>query len=650
MTNKMCAPILRPFPPRGANALAILAALWVGLVAVPPSKGQTFTKLADFCSGGVSCPSGGEPWAGLVQGTDGNFYGTTNKLGAYGGGTVFRWAPGSGITPLYSFCSLAGCADGSNPFGGLVQGTDGNFYGTTSAGGAASYCSDGSGCGTVFKITPAGTLTTIYSFCSQIGCADGDYPRGGLVQGTDGNYYGTTAYGGPAADAYLCNSGGGCGTVFKITPTGALTTLYSFAGSDGGNPIAGLIQGSDGNFYGTTYGIGTVFKITPTGTLTTLYIFCSQSGCADGDDPYGALVQGTDGNFYGTTYSGGTTASFGTVFKITPTGALTTLYDFCSQSGCTDGGQPYGGLVQAVDGNFYGTTSYGGANTINGGQTGGTLFKIAPGGTLTTLYSFCSQSGCMDGQSPYGGLVQGSDGNFYGTTSYGGAYVYGTVFSLSVASAPGVTLSSNSLAFGDQVIGTASAAQIVTVTNSGNADLSISGAALGGANASEFFIMSDSCTGADVAPSGTCSVGVSFAPGVAGPASASLDFTDNASSSPQSASLSGTGTDFSVSVTPATQTVKPGKSASYTMSVAPISGFAGTVGLSCSGAPSGGSCALSPTSVTLDGTSAVSATVSVTTSPGKKGTPKGTYTLTLTGSAFTKFPLSHSAAVTLTVQ
>ncbi len=220
----------------------------------------------------------------------------------------------------------------------------------------------------------------------------------------------------------------------------SLTTLHAFAGypNDGSAPSAGLVQATDGNFYGTTYaggtsgncqgGCGTVFRITPGGTLTTLHSF----DCYDGASPTAALVQGTDGNFYGTTYGGGANQYYGTVFKITPSGTLTSLYSFCAQANCTDGSMPYAGLVQGTDGNFYGTTLEGGANSgcSLGSGTCGTVFKITPGGTLTTLHSFCAQSGCADGGNPYAGLVQASDGNFYGTTFERGANGYGTVFKI----------------------------------------------------------------------------------------------------------------------------------------------------------------------------------------------------------------------------
>ena len=284
-----------------------------------------------------------------------------------------------------------------------------------------------------------GTFTTLFSFDNM----DGAFPfNGALVQATNGDLYGTTA--GVGANGH--------GTVFKITPSGTLTTLYGFGSqtTDGYGANAGLVQATNGYLYGTTefggagpYGSGggTVFKITPSGTLTTLYSFCLQSGCPDGELPLSGLVQGTNGYLYGTTAAGGANGNLGTVFKITPSGTLTTVYSFCSQSGCADGDDPVAGLVQATDGNFYGTTDYGGAGKYG---SGGTVFKITPSGKLTTLYSFCSQSRCTDGEYPYAALVQATNGDFYGTTYVGGATIggcmlgngCGTVFSLSVGLGP----------------------------------------------------------------------------------------------------------------------------------------------------------------------------------------------------------------------
>ncbi len=333
------------------------------------------------------------------------------------------------MTSFYSFCSQPNCADGDFPVGGLIQGTDGNFYGTTSSGGLSSNCD--LGCGTVFMITPAGALTSLYSFCSQPNCADGSLPYAGrLVYGLDGNFYGTTATGG---------ANGNYGTVFMITPAGVLTTLYSFCSqtncTDGYAPFSGLALGADGNFYGTTYygganSAGTAFMITPSGALTTLCSFCSQAGCTDGAGPYGGLIQGLDGNFYGTSELGGAN-DLGSVFEISIASgrpALSTLYSFAG----SDGRFPQAGLIQASDGNFYGVTIEGGTNDD------GTAFMITPTGTLTTLYSFCSQQNCSDGSGPYGGLAQVSNGTLYGTTYFGGSssncYTEGcgTLFSLSL--------------------------------------------------------------------------------------------------------------------------------------------------------------------------------------------------------------------------
>ncbi|MGA3042828.1 MAG: choice-of-anchor tandem repeat GloVer-containing protein, partial [Bryobacteraceae bacterium] len=306
---------------------------------------------------------------------------------------------------------------------GLVQATNGDLYGTIYGPGPLP--------GSVFKITPSGALTALYDFCSQSGCTDGKAPAAGLVQAANGDLYGTTSFGG--ANTNSANPDG-AGTIFKITPSGTLTTLYSFCSqancADGENPYTGLVQATNGDLYGTVYsggtmGGGTIFKITPSGALTTLYNFCSKSGCVDGDLPLAGLVQAANGDFYGTTGYGGVANSScqygtcGTVFKITPGGALTTLYSFCSQSGCADGSNPYAGLVQATNGDLYGTTAYGGANCAPSGC--GTVFKISPSGTLATLYSFCSESNCADGEIPLAGLVQAANRDLYGVTDYGGA-------------------------------------------------------------------------------------------------------------------------------------------------------------------------------------------------------------------------------------
>jgi uncharacterized repeat protein (TIGR03803 family) len=420
----------------GKRTYAVFALCAGAAIALPA---QTLSTLHSFDG-----TDGAGPVAGLVQATNGDLYGTTGGGGADGGGTVFKMTTAGTLTTLYRFCSQpvnGVCTDGAGPEAGLVQATNGDFYGTTVGGGAKNF-------GTIFKITPSGTLTTLYSFCSQSGCTDGYVPYAGLVQATNGDFYGTTWRGGVNGE----------GTVFTITPSGTLTTLYSFCSQGGGNctdgelPYAGLVQATNGDFYGTTQfgganvapngaSAGTIFKITPSGTLTTLYSFCSQSGCTDGYVPDAGLVQATNGDFYGTTWGGGVNGE-GTVLRITPSGMLTTLYNFCSQpvSGvCTDGLYPTAGVVRATNGDFYGTTGGGGTN-----GEGGTVFKITPSGTLTTLYSFCSRGGasCTDGEGPTA-LVQDTNGDFYGATGDGGANTNincpsgcGTVFSLSIGLGP----------------------------------------------------------------------------------------------------------------------------------------------------------------------------------------------------------------------
>jgi uncharacterized repeat protein (TIGR03803 family) len=352
---------------------------------------------------------GQNPLDSPVQGVNGNFYGTTSS-------TVFEITPAGKLITLYTFSG----PDGTAPVGDLVLGSDRKFYGTTSYGGAGNCTSpDGQGCGTVFEITETGALTTLHSFDGT----DGDTPLAGLVQASNGNFYGTTSAGG----AY------GLGTVFEITPAGNLTTLHSFDGTDGKAPVAGLIQASNGDFYGTTnsggaHDSGTVFEITQAGKLNVLYSFCSQTNCTDGIAPVAGLVQATNGKLYGTASSGGA-YSAGTFFAITVGGNLNTLYSFGGS--VFGGGDPTGTLVQAANGNFYGTTEGGGGCT---NAICGTVFEITPGGVFTPLGTFDPAIT----QSPYAGLTQGTNGTFYGTTtdSFYGVDSDGTLFSLSVGLAP----------------------------------------------------------------------------------------------------------------------------------------------------------------------------------------------------------------------
>jgi uncharacterized repeat protein (TIGR03803 family) len=350
------------------------------------SSNATLTVLSPTNSGAIftfNGFNGGYPGAALLQAGDGSYYGTTEYGGSNDAGTVFRVTTNGLLTTLVNF----NYANGANPQAGLLLAADGNFYGTTAEGG-------GDGEGTVFRMTPEGTLTTLAQFDYY---DNGGYPNAALVQGADGNFYGTTSAGGTNYD----------GTVFRVDTNGTLTTLVAFDGTNGANPNAALVQGADASFYGTTseggtsYD-GTVFRMDTNGTLTTLVNFDYDD---NGGYPDAALVQGTDGNFYGTTSSGGTNYD-GTLFSLTPGGVLTTLVNF----DYSDGSYPYAGLVLGTDGNFYGTTE-------NGGDYGdGAVFRFSVSTGLTNLFSFTGTNGA----TPQVALVQGNDGNFYGATLYGG--------------------------------------------------------------------------------------------------------------------------------------------------------------------------------------------------------------------------------------
>jgi uncharacterized repeat protein (TIGR03803 family) len=402
------------------------------------AQGQTYqSRPFDWTNGAV-------PEAALAQGTDGNFYGVTVAGGLYGWGTVFKISPAGKLTTLHSFCAqLIGdtCTDGESPESQMVE-INGKLYGTTPDGGAYTDCGFSS-CGTVFTIAANGAFATLYTFCSLPNCADGSNPNG-LIEGANGNLYGVTTNGGTNNE----------GTIFEITPDGVLTTVYTFCSlpncADGSWPT-GVIPAADGNFYGGTwrggaYADGTLFKATSQGALTTLYSFCSESGCADGANPTGSLIQGINGDFYGMTFDGGID-NWGTIFQLTSSGTLTTLHVFCAEGNCDDGTQPYAGLVQGTDGNLYGTTFSGGKGGDRHCASCGTAFVINPtSGDLTTLYDFCSQTNCKDGAHPGAALIQATTGNFYGTAANGGNFGpdqncapeggCGAVFSLSVALGP----------------------------------------------------------------------------------------------------------------------------------------------------------------------------------------------------------------------
>lgn len=400
-----------------ACALALAA-----FIGTAPAAAKGFTILHNFCAK-RRCADGAMPYAGLIADTAGNLYGTTIGGGRRSSGTVFKVSPTGTETVLYSFCPHApNCADGQYPYSDLIRDQSGNFYGTTRYGGAKHG-------GVVFKLAPDGAETVLHPFCRQANCTDGNGPVAGLILS------GTILYG-------TAENGGvnNLGVVFKVTTSGAYHLLYTFCKiancADGAQPEGTLLL-SKGYLVGTTaiggaYDQGTAFKLKPTKEARTLYSFCTQESCVDGANPVSGAIADGSGNFYGTTFYGGTgnentcgltnNVGCGTVFEITPEGAEKVLYSFCSMSACADGAYPNGSLVWDAAGNLYGTTYQGGVGNC------GTVFKLAPNGTETVLYSF--NSGEENGCYPEGKLIK-VKGYLYGTASSGGANGGGIVFKLS---------------------------------------------------------------------------------------------------------------------------------------------------------------------------------------------------------------------------
>ena len=378
----------------------LVVAISLCSIALQSAQAQTEKILHSFHSNGTD---GTQPRAGVIRDTKGNLYGTTSNGGTYNNGTVFQLTPSGSEKILHSFNPST--QDGTIPFAGVIRDAKGNLYGTTCCGGA--YQS-----GTAFKLTPSGTETILHSF--SFDTADGYGPVATLVRDTQGNLYGMTPGGGT-------NRGG---VVFELTPSGTETILHSFDDSnttDGYGPEAGLIMDGSGNFYGTTNAggtegatsYGTVFEMTPSGALTVLHTFGIGT---DGGNVWAGLVRDAQGNLYGTTYQGGT-YGYGTVFEVTSSGTETVLHSFNNDG--TDGYGPVAGLAIDTSGTLYGTTEFGGTYTY------GTVFEVTPSGTETILHSFGSGS---DGRNPVASLVRDPNGNLYGTTEKGGPYGGGTVF------------------------------------------------------------------------------------------------------------------------------------------------------------------------------------------------------------------------------
>jgi uncharacterized repeat protein (TIGR03803 family) len=381
---------------RVVSARAVL--VLATLSAAIPAYAQTYSVLYDF---GNRSGDPLSPVAGLTQGEDGALYGTSEFGGAsaVGGGTVFKITPAGEMRVLYSFCSQSNCADGQYPIGGLTLRPDGHFLGTTAGGG-------NSGNGTIFDITQSGELTKLYDFTGKL---DGSAPEAPPITGPDGSFYGTTSVQGASSN---------CGTVYKIAGpgTGGFKLLDDFSSPGGCTPIAPVVLGADANLYGTTaagggagVGNGVIFQMTPAGVLNLLYFF---SGGTDGALPLAALVQANDGNFYGTTFGSPLLTIPASVFKMTRTGTFKTLHTL---NGTTDGANVRAGLVEATDGNFYGAAGQGGTST-NCNNGCGTLYRVTTNGSYSVLHNFDGTQGSDASGTPF----QHTNGELYGVTFGGG--------------------------------------------------------------------------------------------------------------------------------------------------------------------------------------------------------------------------------------
>jgi uncharacterized repeat protein (TIGR03803 family) len=356
---------------------------------------QTVKDVARFTGNNSS----GTSFATPIQGHDGKLYGCSfDPKGT--AGSVFSLTTGGAMKTIYTF----DFTNGSDPTG-LTLATDGNFYGTATNSGSGTY-------GTLFRLTSAGAITVLHDF---LGGSDGAGPSSPPIQGSDGNLYGTTT---GAAGIFQS-------TIYKYS-SGTFTTIFQFTDTQGKLPGSSPIQGSDGNLYGAAleggaFNNGSIYKISTSGSLLFSYSF--PAGGKFGVFPSG-IMQASDGNFYGTTFYGGNVGQGnGTVFKMDQNGVVSVLYNF---PGNTGGANPSGGVVEATDGNLYGTTSAGGTFGF------GTIFRISTTGKFKTLYSFSAAVG----ENPSSAPIQRTSGLFYGSLPFGSKYGYGAIYSLDMGFGP----------------------------------------------------------------------------------------------------------------------------------------------------------------------------------------------------------------------
>lgn len=385
--------------------LVLTLTMWV-LIA-DKAVGQTYRDLHDFNCATEGC--GPDYTSLLAQGRDGNLYGTASFGGLYGDGTIFRIAANGSVTTLHNFDGT----DGMYPYGGLILGADGNFYGTTFYGGANNL-------GTLFRVTPSGVLTVLHAFGG--GVSDGTLPMSTPTLANDGNYYGVAEVGDNTHD----------GMMYKYSPSSGYTIVATLGNNIPGSGLfAPLIQGIDGNFYSTSYdggvnGSGTVYSLSPTGAVNVIYNFDTLHGGWG----YAPVVQDSQGNLFGTEAQGGTDDG-GVIFGTTTSGNFKSLYNFINYCpGQAYGCVPAGGLVFGNDSNLYGSTYRGGPNND------GVFFKITRAGAYTQLATLNGANGAGLVGTP----IQHTSGTIYGLASTGGAYGGGVLYSLNVGLKPFVSL------------------------------------------------------------------------------------------------------------------------------------------------------------------------------------------------------------------